>query len=191
MARLYAGSVADEGNAGEALLEAELPLGVGTHRHPVELLLVALHLLDEVDEVTGLLELLEVLGINHVAKLVLNANHKLNNVEGVEAMGAELRVESDGGLASRAEVVLSDGHYILLNLVVALKHEGIVGSFSLTLPEINCTILLTAILGAKHKRIVVNAKILEVSHALRSQQHSGSTHSSECCESESAQHFFF
>ena len=105
---IYLRSVGDKRNAREGLLEAELPLGVGTHRHPVELLLVALHLLDKVDEVAGLLELLEVLSIDHVAELILNADHKLNDVERVEAVSAKLRIEGDRGFAGGAEVVLGD-----------------------------------------------------------------------------------
>ena len=41
----------------------------------VELSLVGLHLGDEVDEVLGLLKLLEVLGVNHISKLVFNLDN--------------------------------------------------------------------------------------------------------------------
>ena len=74
------GTVGDEGDAGESLLEAERPLGV-ILRHSVELFLVAFHLFDEVYEMERLLELLEVLSIDHVAEFVLNANDELNDVE--------------------------------------------------------------------------------------------------------------
>ena len=55
-------------------------------RETVELFLVAFHLFDEVYEMERLLELLEVLSINHVAEFVLNANDELNDVERVETL---------------------------------------------------------------------------------------------------------
>ena len=85
-------SVADERDAGEGLLEVEFPLGVLLGQ-PVELLLVPLHLLDEIDEVTRLLELLQVLSIDHVTELIFDANDQLNDVERVETVVREGRVE--------------------------------------------------------------------------------------------------
>ena len=73
--RMYdAYSVADERDAGEGFLKAEGRLSV-IMRQLVEFFFVALHLLDEVDKVTGLLEFLQILSINHVTKFVLNPDN--------------------------------------------------------------------------------------------------------------------
>ena len=70
--------------------------------------LVGLHLDDEVDEVLWFREELELLGINEVAKLVLNLDDQLNHVETVEAVIREVGVQGDRGLLGRSEIVLNN-----------------------------------------------------------------------------------
>ena len=79
--RMYdACSVADERDAGEGFLEVEGPLGV-IMGQSVEFFLVTLHLLDKVDKVTRLLELFQILSINHVTKFVLNPDNQLDDIK--------------------------------------------------------------------------------------------------------------
>ena len=52
----------------------------------MEFSLVGLHLGDEVNEVLGFLELVEVLSINNVAELVLNLDDQLNHIKGVKTV---------------------------------------------------------------------------------------------------------
>ena len=157
-------SVADERDAGEGLLEVEFPLGVLLGQ-PVELLLVPLHLLDEIDEVTRLLELLQVLGIDHVSEFIFDADDELDNVERVETVVREGGVEGNGGLARRAEVILRDGDDILLDLVICLEHKCVLGRIGVGLPQVNLTgLLVGARLGARHNRILVQTQLLHVAH---------------------------
>ena len=74
---------------GERGVERELDVIV-LMRQLVELSLVRLKLRDEVDEVLGFLELVQVLGVNHVAELVFNLDDELDDVEAVEAVLGEL-----------------------------------------------------------------------------------------------------
>jgi hypothetical protein len=199
--RFAASSLADEGDAGEGFLEGEGPLGV-LMRQSIELFLVALHLLDEVDEVTRLLELLQVLRVNHVAELVLNADDQLDNVERVQAVVAEGRVERDRGLARRAEVILRDRDDILLDLVVGLQDESVLRRVDLSFPELEVALsCLFTLGGAGNKSILVQTQLLEVAHALRGHEHSGlrprhhhhgrAVPLLHCSKSETAQHFYF
>jgi hypothetical protein len=52
----------------------------------VELGLIGFQVLDEVDEVLGLLELAQVLSVNHISKFIFNLNHQLNSVQTVKTM---------------------------------------------------------------------------------------------------------
>ena len=126
--------MAELGETGESLLGVELVLGV-LMGHAVELLLVSLDMLDEVNEVAGLLELLKVLGINKVTELILNADHKLNGVEGVKTVVGEGAVKSNAGLLGGAEVIADDGENVLLDLILGRKHKGVLLVLSLLLPE--------------------------------------------------------
>ena len=68
------------GKTGERLLEFEVVL-VAFVGEFVEFGFVCFQVFDEVNEVAGLLELFKVLGVNHVAELVFNPDHKFNCVE--------------------------------------------------------------------------------------------------------------
>ena len=75
---------------------------------------------DEVYEVLGFSEFIEVFSINHVAKLVLDLDNQLDNVEGVETVVLEGCLEGDLGLLCGAEIVLYDAEDILSDLIVVL-----------------------------------------------------------------------
>ena len=74
----------------------------------VELSFVGLHLGDEVNEVLGFLELVEVLSINNVAELVLNLDDQFNHIEGVKTVLLEFGFKGNLRLLGGAEVVSHD-----------------------------------------------------------------------------------
>ena len=88
--------------------------------------LVGFHLSNEVDKMFWLLEQLELLSVNKIAKFILNLDDKLNNVKGIETVVAEVTLEGDGSLLGSSKVVLEDREDVLLDLVVALEHEGVI-----------------------------------------------------------------
>ena len=108
----------DLGEAGESLVHVELVLGsfVG---QAVKFRLVGLQLLDEVDEVARLLKLVQIFGVDQIAKLVLDADHKLNSVEGVKSVVAEQRVHGDRSLFSCTEIVAHNRKNVRLDFVLA------------------------------------------------------------------------
>ena len=87
--------------------------------------LVGLHLGNEVHEVLWLLEELQLLGVDKIAKLVLNLDNQLNHVKLIESVVAEVAIEGNAGLLGGSEVVLEDAQHILFNLVVGLEHKGV------------------------------------------------------------------
>ena len=89
-------------------------------RKAIELCLIGFHLGDEVNEMLGLGELVEILGINNVTKLVLNLNDQLNHIKGIETVVLKLRVEGYLCLLCGAEIVLYDAEDILSDLIVVL-----------------------------------------------------------------------
>lgn len=91
----------------ECLLELEVVL-VAFVGQLVEFCFVGFEVFDEVYEVTGLFELLKILSIDHVSELVFNSNHKLNRVQGVEAVVHKLAIEIDARLLGCAEVIFYD-----------------------------------------------------------------------------------
>jgi hypothetical protein len=101
----------------------------------VELVLVSLKLGDEVHEMLGFLEFIQVLCVDHVPELVLDLDDKLDHVEAVKAVLCELGVECDLRFLGGAEVVLDDAEHILLDLVVVLEHESVLLALGLLLPE--------------------------------------------------------
>jgi hypothetical protein len=88
----------------------------------VELGLVGFQVLDEVDEVLGLLELAQVFSINHISKLIFNLNHQFNSVQTVKTMIFEVRFEGNRCFLGGSEVVPDDAEHVLLHLVPALQH---------------------------------------------------------------------
>ena len=101
----------------------------------VELSFVGLHLGDEVNEVLGFLEFVEVLSINNVAELVLNLDDQLNHIEGVKTVLLEIGFKGNLRLLGGAEVVSHDAENVLGNLVVVLEHKGILLCLSFLFPE--------------------------------------------------------
>ena len=104
-------------------------------RESVELALVGLHLSDEVNEVLGLCEFIQVLSINHIAELIFYLDDKFNNVETVESMILEAALKVDLRLLGGAEIPSHTAEDVLLNLVVVLKHECVLLCLGLILPE--------------------------------------------------------
>ena len=114
-------------------------------RESVELALVGLHLSDEVNEVLGLSEFIQVLSIDHVAELIFYLDDKFNNVETVKTVIFEAALEGDLGLLGGAEIASDDAEHILLNLVIVLKNEGVLLGLGLILPEGNLALIGTSL----------------------------------------------
>ena len=125
--------MAEAGEAGEVLLDLEVLVDAIVGQ-AVVLGFVSLHLGDEVHEVLGLGEELELLGVDQVAELVLDLDHQLNNVEAVKTVVDEGALERNRGLLGRSEVALYEREHVLLDLVVGLEHEGVLLALEL-LPE--------------------------------------------------------
>lgn len=119
-------------------------------RESVELALVGLHLSDEVNEVLGLSEFIQVLSIDHVAEFILNLDNKLDDVEAVKTVVLEAALEGDLCLLGGAEVGSHDAEDVLLNLVVVLKNEGVLLGLGLILPKGNLALVGTT-LGVNHE----------------------------------------
>ena len=110
-------------------------------RESVELALVGLHLSDKVNEVLGLCEFIQVLSIDHVAKLIFYLDDKFNNVKAVKTVILEAALKGNLSLLGSAEISSDDAKYILFNLIVVLKNEGVLLGLGLILPEGNLTLI--------------------------------------------------
>ena len=153
-------SVSNLGESGEGFFHAELILGVLVGE-TVELGLVRLEVLDEVDKMARLLELVEVLSIDKVAKLILNADHKLNSVERVKTVVSEKRVHSDGCLFGGTEIVAHNRKNIGFDLILAGEYKGVSLRGNLLLPEGHGSGGLTLV-HTHLNRVGVKANISEV-----------------------------
>ena len=96
------------GKAWECFFKMEVIL-IAFVREFVEFGFVGLEMLDKVYEVTGLLELLQILSVNHIPELVFDPDNEFDCVERVETMVNKLAIESNTRLFGCAEVVLHDG----------------------------------------------------------------------------------
>ncbi len=114
-------------------------------RESVELALVGLHLGDEVNEVLGLGEFIQVLSIDHVPEFILNLDNELDHIETVKAVVLETALEGDLGLLGGAEVGSHNAEDILLNLIVVLENEGVLLGLSLILPQGNLALVGTTL----------------------------------------------
>lgn len=114
-------------------------------RESVELALVGLHLGDEVNEVLGLGEFIQVLSIDHVPEFILNLDNELDHIETVKAVVLEAALEGDLGLLGGAEVGSHDAEDVLLNLVVVLENEGVLLGLGLILPQGNLALVGTTL----------------------------------------------
>ena len=114
-------------------------------RESVELALVGLHMGDEVNEVLGLGEFIQVLSINHVPEFILNLDNELDHIETVKAVVLEAALEGDLGLLGGAEVGSHDAEDVLLNLVVVLENEGVLLGLGLILPQGNLALVGTTL----------------------------------------------
>ena len=170
---------------GERGVERELDVIV-LMRQLVELSLVRLKLGDEVDEVLGFLELVQVLGVNHVAELVFNLDDELDDVEAVEAVLGELGVKGDLGLLGCAEVVLDDAENVLLDLVVVLEDQRVLLGLSSLLPEGHLAGF--PVKGDLSGLLALEAEAVEEA-ALGNRDHHGSTLSERERRHELAEHF--
>ena len=116
----------------------------------MELALVGLHLSDEVNEVLGLSEFIQVLSIDHVAELIFYLDDKFNNVETVESVILEAALKVDLCLLGGAEISSHNAKDVVFNLVVVLENEGVLLGLSFILPEGNLT-LIGAALGINNE----------------------------------------
>ncbi|TNV75891.1 hypothetical protein FGO68_gene15911 [Halteria grandinella] len=123
---------------------------------------------DEVHEVLGLGELVQVLSVDHVAELVLNLDHQLDHIEGVEAVLSEGGLEGNLGLLGGAEVVLHNADHILLDLIVVLENEGALLGLCAILPQRD---LATLAISSELGDLTLEAKAVE-EHALGHGNHS-------------------
>lgn len=114
-------------------------------RESVELALVGLHLGDEVNEVLGLGEFIQVLSIDHVPEFILDLDNELDHIETVKAVVLEAALEGDLGLLGGAEVGSHDAEDVLLNLVVVLENEGVLLGLGLILPQGNLALVGTTL----------------------------------------------
>ena len=95
-------------------------------RQSLVLLLVSLHLRNEVDEVFRLAEELKFFCIDQVIQLVLDLDDQLNRVQAVEAVVRKAAIQSQRGLLGGAEVALHHRKHVLLNLVGRFESQGAV-----------------------------------------------------------------
>ena len=160
----------------ESFLEFEFSLGT-LMRQSVELVLVSFHVGDEVHEMEWFLELLQVFGINKVAKLILNTNNKLDDIEGVETVVLEVAFEVQFSLLGGAEVVTDDRKNVLINLVVGLENESVLLSLSLFLPKINGTGALDTFLFSDGDGFGIEAELVDVSSVGSGHESSAESHS--------------
>lgn len=119
-------------------------------RESVELTLVGFHLSDEVNEVLGLCEFIQVLSINHIAKFIFYLDDKFNNVKAVKTVILEAALKGDLCLFGRAEVASDNAKDVLFNLVVVFENEGVLLRLGLILPKGNLA-LIGAALGINYK----------------------------------------
>ena len=88
----------------------------------------------------------------------------------------EVGVEGDGGLARGAEVILRDGDNVLLDLVVALEDESVLGCIDLRLIKFHSSGTLR-ILSTSDNGVMIETDILQVAHSLGWSEHGwGSAH---------------
>ena len=122
------------------------------------------------------LKFLQVLSINEVAELIFDANDQLNNIEGVKTVVSEGRVEGNRSFARGAEVILRDGNNVLLDLVVTLEDESVLGCIDLRLIKFHSSGTLR-ILSASDNGVMIETDILQVAHSLGWSEHGwGSAH---------------
>ncbi len=125
---------------------AERHISVDTFmRESVELALVGFHLRDEVNEVLGLGEFIQVLSINHIAKFIFYLDDKFNNVETVKTVILEAALEGNLCLLGGAEISSHNAKDVVFNLVVVLENEGVLLGLSFILPEGNLTLIGAAL----------------------------------------------
>lgn len=114
-------------------------------RESVELALVGFHLSDEVYEVLGLGEFIQVLSINHIAKFIFYLDDKFNNVETIKTVILEAALEGNLCLLGGAEIASHNAKDVIFNLVVVLENEGVLLGLSFILPEGNLTLIGAAL----------------------------------------------
>ncbi len=114
-------------------------------RESVELALVGLHMGDEVNEVFGLGEFIQVLSIDNVPEFILDLDNELDHIETVKAVVLEAALEGDLGLLGGAEVGSHNAEDVLLNLIVVLENEGVLLGLGLILPQGNLALVGTTL----------------------------------------------
>ena len=108
---------------------------------------VGLHMSDEVDEVAGLNKLAQVLGIDHIAQLVLDLDHELDRVQLIHTMVQQHRVQGQRCLLCASEVVPDDGENVLLDLLRVFEYKCVFLVLLNLLPEVDLVHVLSHQLG--------------------------------------------
>ena len=72
------------------------------------LLSVGIELPDEVNEVVGFLELLEIFGIDQISELIFDLNAELDHIQRVEVVVLEVGFKSDAGLLCCSKIILDN-----------------------------------------------------------------------------------
>ena len=103
--------------------------------------LVCLHLHNEVHKMLWLGEEFELLSIDKVSKFILNLNNELNNVEAIESVVGQRRLEGDGCFLSGSEIALNNGQHVLFNFIAGLQGESVL-LIHMLLPESNLVVRL-------------------------------------------------
>lgn len=82
-----------------------------------------------------LLELLEVLSIDNVAKFILDLDDQFNQVQAVQAVFLKRGFKAKLCLLGCAEIVSADAEHVLFNLISVLKSECGLLSLGLLFPQ--------------------------------------------------------
>lgn len=128
----------------------------------VEFIFIRFKLEDEINEVFWLLELLEVLSIDNVAKLILDLDDQFNQVQAVQTVILKSWFETELCLLGCAEIASADAKHVLFNLISILKSKSGLLSLGLVLPQWDFT-SLKLLWGSKIGWIVQTKLVNEVS----------------------------
>ena len=121
-----------------------------------------------------LLEFLQILSIDQVTELILNADNKFDRIERVKTVVWEGGVKSDRCLARSSKVVLDYGDNVLFNLVVTLQNESLFLRVNLLFPQFEVGVFAGLIPDGN--RFGIETQIFDESAALHASESEGSSH---------------
>ena len=87
--------------------------------------LVGLHLNDEVNKVLWFREELQLLSINKVPKLIFNLDHELDDIQTVQSVFGEGRLQGHGCFLSSSEIVLDNREHVFFDFIVGFKRKSV------------------------------------------------------------------